>query len=337
MRVSNLLTGVLGALLASNQPEALSNVVTQATGISVSAVATNDPVEQELQKIEDEDDASQEEIDGWIKENQEFAAKGAAIPQAEMNRRIRERLDGIRKQYQDFIQRHPENARARVLYASFLDDLGDEDGEYEQLLKARDLDASIPAVWNNLGNYYGEHGPTTNAFICYEKAIQLDPHESVYYQNFGTTVYLYRKDVKEFYHINEQQVFDKAMLLYSNAMKMDPTNFNLATDVAQTYYGIKPLRINDALVAWTNALKLAHDDVEREGVYIHFARVKMLAGQYAQAHQQLEAVTNPMYAEMKRRVGRAINDHENPEQVTNPPAAVPPDTKPQTNSTPVSE
>ncbi len=322
----------MGALLASNQPAALSNAVAQATGISVSAASTNNPVEQELEKIEEDDDASQEEIDGWIKQNQQFAATGAAIPNAEMNRRIREKLDGIRKEYQDFIQRHPDNARGRVLYGSFLEDLGDEDGEFEQLLKARDLDPSIPAIWNNLGNYYGEHGPTTNAFACYEKAIQLDPTESVYYQNFGTTVYLYRKDVKEYYHINEQQVFDKAMLLYSNAMKMDPTNFNLATDVAQTYYGIKPLRINDALVAWTNALKLAHDDVEREGVYIHFARIKMLAGQYAQAHQQLDAVTNGMFTDMKRRVARAINDREHPEQVTNPPAAAPLDTKPQTNS-----
>lgn len=332
MAVSNLLIGVLGAMLASNQPAALSNLVTQTTGITVSAIDTNNPTQQELEKIEQADDDTHEEVDGWIRENQEFAAKGAAIPAAELNRRIRERLDQVRTNYTDFIQRHPDYAPARIAYASFLDEIGEEDAGYEQLLKARDLDPKLPSVWNQLGNYYGENGPTTNAFVCYEKAIQLDPTESVYYQNFGTTVYLYRKDVKEFYHINEQQVFDKAMLLYSNAMATDPTNFDLATDVAQTYYGIKPLRVNDALVAWTNALNLAHDEIEREGVYIHFARVKMLAGQYAQAKQQLEAVTNPMYADMKRRVARAINDREHPEQSTNQPAAAPPAAKPQTNS-----
>jgi tetratricopeptide (TPR) repeat protein len=315
--VSNLLIGVLGAMLASNQPAALSNLVTRTTGINVSAINTNDPVEQELEKIEDADDNTHGEIDGWIRENQDFAAKGAAIPNAELNRRIRERLDQVRTNYTGFIQRHPNYAPARVAYASFLDEIGDEDGGYDQLLKARDLDPNLPSIWNQLGNYYGEHGPTTNAFVCYEKAIQLDPTESVYYQNFGTTVYLYRKDVKEFYHINEQQVFDKAMLLYSNAMKMDPTNFELATDVAQTYYGIKPLRINDALVAWTNALKLAHDEIEREGVYIHLARITMLAGHYDQAQQQLDAVTNEMYSAMKQRVARAIDQREHPD--TNEP------------------
>jgi tetratricopeptide (TPR) repeat protein len=320
--VSNLLIGVVGALLATNQPAALSNLVTQTTGITMTAIDTNNPVELELEKIEDEDDTAQAEIDGWIRENQEFAAKGAAIPNAELNRRIRERFDSIRNGYDDFIKRHPDYAPARVAYASFLDDLGQENAGYEQLLKAKDIDPKLPSVWNQLGNYYGENGPTTNAFVCYEKAIQLDPTESVYYENFGTTVYLYRKDVREFYHLTEQQVFDKAMALYAKAMATDPTNFNLATRVAQSYYGIKPLRTNDALVSWSNTLKLAHDEIEREGVYIHLARIKMLAGQYAQAQQQLDAVTNEMYAELKRRVARAINDREHPD--TNAPVADPP-------------
>ena len=319
MAVSNLLIGVLGALVATNQPAALSNLVTQTTGVSIAAVSTNNPVEQELEKIEEADDAAAAEVDGWIRQNQDFEAKGAGIPKAELNRRIRERFDASKKAYQDFIQKHPDYAQGRVAYASFLNDLGDEEGSFEQLLKARDIDPKIPAIWNNLANYYGEHGPLTNAFICYEKAIEIDPTEPVYYDNFGTTVYLYRKDVKEYYHINEQQVFDKALGLYQQAMKLDPTNFLMASDHAMTYYGIKPLRGPDALMAWTNALKLARDEVERQGVYIHFARLEAQTGDFADAHKRLDAVTNAMYTEMKRRVARSLNDKEHPEQATNEP------------------
>lgn len=320
-------------MVATNQPAALSNVLTQTTGISIPApVDTNSPVEREFLKIEDDDDAAQEEVNGWIKENQGFAANGKAIPPAEMNRRIRARFDVIRKEYEDFISRNPNHARARVAFASFLEDIGDEDTELNQLLKARELEPTLPSAWNQLGNYYGEHGPTTNAFICYEKAIQLDPAESVYYQNLATTVYLYRKDVKEFYHINEQQVFDKAMALYAKAMAMDPTNFELACDVAQSYYGIKPLRTNDALVSWTNALTLARDDVDREGVYIHLARINMLAGRYAISQKFLDAVTNNMYDLLKGRLVRNLNEREHPELVTNNPVPSPAVAPPQTNS-----
>jgi tetratricopeptide (TPR) repeat protein len=323
--VSNLLIGVLGALVATNQPAALSNLVNQTTGISITAVDTNSPVEKELQKIEDDDDAAAAEVDGWIRENDKFAAQGAAVPQAELNGRIRARFEPSRKAYEDFIRRHPNYARGRIAYASFLHDMGDEDGEMAQLLKASEIDPTIPSIWNNLGNYYGEHGPLTNAFVCYEKAIQLDPTEPVYYQNFGTTVYLYRKDVKEFYHINEQQVFDKALALYDKATKLDPTNFLLASDVALTYYGIKPLRTNDALVAWTNALNLASDESDREGVYLHLARIKISAGRFAEAQSHLDSVTNPMYNDLKRRLTRNLNEKEHPETVTTepPPAASP--------------
>lgn len=319
MGVSNLLIGVLGALVATNQPAALSNLVNQTTGITVAAINTNDPVEQELSKIEDDDDAASAQVDGWIRENQEFAAKGAGIPDAELNHRIRERFDICKRAYEDFIKRHPRYAQARVAYASLLHDLGEEDAECDQLLKAREIDPTIPSIWNNLGNYYGEHGPMTNAFICYEKAIQLEPTESVYYHNFGTTVYLYRKDVREYYHINEQQVFDKAMALYASAMKYDPTNFNLATDVAESYYGIKPMRTNDALASWTNALNLARDEIDREGVYIHLARVNIQIGRFAPAQHFLDDVTNAMYGDLKHRLQRNLNEKE----ATNSPVAEP--------------
>lgn len=321
--MSNLLIGVLGALVATNQPAALSNLVSQTTGISVSVpnTSTNSPAEQELEKIESNDDDAMAEIDGWIRQNDQFAAQGAGLPPSQMKKRINDRIAPIRKAYEDFIKKYPDYADGRVAYASFLDSIGDDDAEYAQLLKATEVNPKLPSAWNNLGNYYGEHGPITNAFISYEKAIQLDPNEPVYYHNFGTTVYLFRKDVREYYHIQEQQVFDKALDLYAHATKLDPTNFALASDVALTYYGIKPLRTNAALAAWTNALDLAQNEQDREGVYLHLARLQIAAGNFAEAQARLDAVTNPMYNDLKKRLTRNLNQKEHPETVTNEPPA----------------
>jgi tetratricopeptide (TPR) repeat protein len=129
-------------------------------------------------------------------------------------------------------------------------------------------------------------------------------------------VYLYRTDVKEFYHINEQQVFDKSIALYHKAMQLDPDNFSLALEYAEGYYGIRPFRTNEALVAWTNVLKIAHDDLERETVYIHLARTKMLTGRFAEARAQLNLVTNAQNAHLKHILEDAINWWQN--QATNP-------------------
>ncbi|HUB87230.1 MAG TPA: hypothetical protein VMB22_05015 [Verrucomicrobiae bacterium] len=317
--MSNLTIGVLGALLATNQPQAVSNLVQQDTGVSVSIPNPDDPEQMALQKVMADDDAALAEVDSWIRENDAFAAQGGGEPREELNQRIKTQLDSIRKEYEDFLQRYPNDARGHLAYGSFLNEIGDEDTAAAQIEIAARLDPKNPAAWNNLANYYGEHGPLTNAFADYAKAIDLNPDEPVYYQNLATMVYLYRKDAEKYYGLSEQQIFDKALALYQKAVRLDPDNFPLATDYAETYYGIRPLRTNDALVAWTNALKIARNDVEREGVYIHLARIKTLAGLYNEARAQLDAVTNSNYADLKKLLERNIAERE--EVPTNSAAA----------------
>ena len=308
--MTNVLVGLLGALLATNQPAAVSNFVTQTTGLAVSLPDANDPVEKEFHKLTANDDVALAEVDAWIRENEQFAQKGGGIQAEVLNARIRARFVPLKQAYEDFLARHPEHARARLAYGSFLDETKDEEGAVEQYEKARQTDPKNPAAWNQLANYYGHRGPVKKAFEYYAKAIELDPTEAVYYQNLGTTVYLFRKDAREYYDIDEQQVFTKALALYQQARKFDPDNFALAQDVAQTYYGIRPVRTEEALNAWTNALKIATTDIEKEGVHLHLARFKLNADRFAEAHQHLDLVTNVLYTDLKNRLLRNLKEHE---------------------------
>ncbi len=329
--MNDLLIGVLGALLATNQMSAVSNVVHQKTGLAVNVPDKNDPVEKEYQKLLEEDDTAQAEVDKWIKEDQQFKEKGAGIQSGTLRGRILQRFEPVKKGYDDFLKRHPNHSRARLAYGSFLSDIGEEDAGREQCEKARDLDPKNPSPWNNLANYYGHNGPVAKAFECYEKAVELNPNEPVYYQNFATTVYLFRQDAAAHFKITEQQVFEKAMGLYRKALELDPDNFLLATDFAQSYYGYKPPKIGnaetdrktadkfteDALAAWRVALKLARDDVERQGVYIHFARIQINAGRFEGARKNLELVTNEMFNATKKNLFKKMNRLDGPEAGTN--------------------
>ncbi len=308
--MSDLTIGLLSALLATNQPTAISNVIQQQTGITVPVANENDPAEKELRVVMQGDDAAQAEVNDWISTNNIAATN--TVAKVQFRQRIMSRFDEVRQSYEHFLRNHPDSAHGFLAYGSFLNDIGDEDGAQVQYENSKQLDPKNPAVWNNLANYYGEHGPITNAFSYYTEAIRLNPSEPVYYQNFATTVYLYRTDVKEFYHLNEQQTFDKALGLYKQAMSLDPSNIVLATDYAESYYGIKPLRTNDALVAWTNAFNIAQDENEREGVRVHLARVKISAGFYDDAQAELDAITNASFTEMKIHLERSLADHKNP-------------------------
>ena len=307
--MNDLTIGLLGALLATNQPLAVSNVIQQQTGVAVEVAA--DPVAQELRDVMVTDDAAQSDVNDWVHafDAQTHTNKTAEVEA--LNKRILARFDDVRHGYEKFLRNHPDHARGFLAYGSFLNDIGDEDGAKTQYDNSKQLDPKNPAVWNNLANFYGEHGELTNAFAGYSEAIRLKPDEPVYYQNFATTVYLYRKDAREFYSLDEQQVFDKALGLYKQAMQLAPGDFVLATDYAESYYGIKPLRTNDALVAWTNAMNIAHTDAERQGVELHLARVKIASGLFDEARAHLATVTNAAYADLKNRLTRSLADHEN--------------------------
>ena len=89
-----LLIGLLGVLVAASPLAAATNFV---AGPHQSAARHRRQramiaAEKEYKKLLEADDAAQAEVDQWIRENDEAAAKGAGVPSADLKRRIRRAL-----------------------------------------------------------------------------------------------------------------------------------------------------------------------------------------------------------------------------------------------------
>jgi len=283
-----------------------------------------DAVQEEYQRLLEMDDAALEEVDRWIQEESAQRSEGVGLTDTTLKARILERLRPVRKAYETFLERHSDHARAHLAYGSFLSEIGEHDLAVEHMEKARTLEPGNPAAWNNLANYYGHRGPIRKSFEYYAKAIELNPQEPVYYQNLAVCVYLFRPDAKEFYNLDEPEVFEKALGLYRKAMELDPANFVLATDYASSFYGMRPTSgvdpefrqtktlelANRAIPAWEEVLKLATDELQRQGTLIHLARNKLLAGRTADARVDLKSVTNEVYQAIKSRILKNIAKEE---------------------------
>ena len=264
----------------------------------------------ELREIEAADDKAQAEVDGWSRENDALKTKPGAQDEAQLQERIAKRVAPVRKAYEDFLKRYPENATAHLLFGSFLNDRHEERAAQVQWEKALELDPRNPATYHNLACRYAESGPVDKAFAYFSRAIELGPAESVYSHSFADTLFVLRREAAAYYRVTEQEIYTKALLLYSNALRLDPTNFALARDFAQTYYPIKPLPVEAALAAWTNAQRIAREEADREDACIHLARVKMLAGRFADARLQLENVTNDVWLKSKTTLLQHIAERE---------------------------
>jgi tetratricopeptide (TPR) repeat protein len=323
--VNDLLVGVLTALLATNSPTTVSNWLIARPTISTSRldtaksspVPTNSPADLALKRVMELDDQSRAEIDDLITQSSTNSLANSDQP---LKARVQAKLAPVRRAYEDFVQLYPNHAKGRSAFGAFLSDSDDEEGSYVQWLKAKELNPQDPAAWNNLANLYGHRGPVTNAFFHYAKAIELNPWESTYYHNLATTLYLFRADGAKVLKKDVTAVMHDAMALYRRALELDPTNFILAADFAQSYYGFPQPKsgdpkadllartklADDALRAWTNAFRVARDDIERQGVQIHFARLNITAGRYDIARQAMAAITNTMYDVTKKALESKI-------------------------------
>lgn len=277
------------------------------------------PTETEFYRIMEMDNQARGEIDEWNLEEMERIQKGEPSSLT-LRAKIRQRLEPIHAAYKDFISKHPRHAGAHLAYGSFLYELGEESQAVEYWEKGRQIDPENPAAWNNLANYYGHSGSIKKAFEYYQKAIDLNPQESVYYHNFGTSVYLFRKDAKEHFDIDEQAVFDKALELYGKATALSPDDFLLASDVAMTYYGIQPPRYEEHLKAYEKALRLARDEIERQGIYVHLARIHINSGNPEAARSYLEQINHEIYQALKTRIENKFERQFGPQPETPEPA-----------------
>jgi tetratricopeptide (TPR) repeat protein len=319
--VNELLLGALSALLSTNPVLAASNALARTTGIAVPVVNPADPVELEYQRLLAADDDAQAEADEWIKEAEGKPGSTAALT---LPARIKQRFEPVEAGYTDFLRRHPGHTRARLAYASLLGDLGRYDESVAQMEKARELDPANPVPWNNLADHFSHFGPARKCLEYFAKAAELAPQEPLYRINLATAVAVFRVDARELFGLpDDQAVLRKALELYREARKLRPSDFKLATDIAQMYYLLEipagedaaararaDRLFQEAMQAWQEAERLARDDLDREGVALHKARLAGMYGRFAEARQFLQAVSHPGLADLKARVARGVEHKE---------------------------
>lgn len=308
--MTDVLTGALSLLLTLNPPQGLLPASVEKTNGSL-VMSTNDPLAIEFQALLKADDEATDTVDKWI----EALPDGAEVS-PELKKQIDAHQDKVIRRYEAFLVKYPAHAPAVIAYGSFLGDIGDELGMVTKWEKARLMDPSSPAVWNNLAGHYAHQGPIEKGFTYMEKAIELNPKEAQYWHSLGTITFLFRLDAQKHFKTNEQGVFEKAFQFYDRALALRPFDFKLATDVAQTWYGVRTLPaqsteiarqtevkiVESGLKAWTNAFRLASNDLEKEGIRLHFARWQIRSGRWAEARTNLDLVLDPSHAALKSRL-----------------------------------
>ena len=226
---------------------------------------------------------------------------------------IEQRLIPVRAAYEDFLAKNPSHTPARNAYASFLGHTRNQQGAISQWEIALELDPKSAVAWNNLGVHFGnlaiqlkQAEPAQRAIASYAKAVEVAPREPLYLHNFATAIALFRDAAAAHFKIDYPQVLERSLEFYRKALALDPKRFQLASELAETYHDIHPIRLEEARYAWARALEIARDDSDREWVIFQLALLEANAGDLVTARQQFAKASGKHYAELHRRLAKAL-------------------------------
>ena len=269
-------------------------------------------VESELQTIFTADNAALSEITKWIEENNTLI-RTDSIRRDQLAQLIRMRLDRVRKQYLAFLKQHPKHARAHAAYGSFLAHLDDQQGALRELKASAKFGPFNAAVHNNIATHLGtiavesgRHAHVGELLETYQKAIRLAPRVPLYRHNYTIALSLFQKQAAAHLKCTPREVTEEALKQITEALRLDPNNFEIAADLAETHHDFKPLPREQTLTAWKHAATLATTDDERGWAELQMAIVNIETNHFKEAKQHLEKVNVEIYARLKQRLLSAI-------------------------------
>jgi len=280
--------------------------------ISCSPISRAAEIEEEFKAILAEDNRALTEITKLIERNPRIIQSDSAQRDL-MAADIRARLNRVRTLYSDFLRKHPDHTRARIAFGSFLTHLDDRQGAENQWRKALDNNPSNAAALNNIATHIGaiavQNKLTTRipeAFDALEKAIRLSPKEPLYRHNLATLLSLYRKIAAKHYRKSEKAITLRAITQLQVAAELSPEDFEIASDLAETYHDLSPIPLEKALKAWGRARDKAARVPEQDWTLLQRAILLASHDRLKEAETMLDAMDKQSHPDLSRKLRQAI-------------------------------
>ncbi len=264
--------------------------------------------EAEFPALCERDQEARKDMSNWLRETSARDEHLTDRTPRFLSQRMEHRVQLVSKAYMDFLTRHPGHAAVSSLHNTFTNDMAEMLEVIRQWEDARVAVPLSPAPWNQLAHDLIHHGRAGDAFVCFEKSLDLSPREAVYFSDYATALLLYRTDAMSHYRLSETELFERVLLTYRRGLKLEPESYEHAANYAQTFYAIKPARPADGMAAWETALKLATNEAERGEALTHLARHAIHTGKLGMARLYLDLVHEPHLDAIKETLLRRLDE-----------------------------
>ncbi|HTZ20353.1 MAG TPA: hypothetical protein VMC06_05680, partial [Opitutaceae bacterium] len=278
---------------------------------SESASATR-PVEPPAVPAKAEPSPAQRELQALITRQQLLLATAATKENTpnfdEQN--LRGKMQDLVFDYEDYLKKYPNLAAGYAAYGVLLGKIDMRRQSAAMLLKANQLDSSLPIVKNQLGNYLAEEGKPLEAVNYFLAAIKLDPNEPLYHYQLGTLLTEARDD---FLKSGEwpRPALDRAMHeAFRRAAELAPDRIEFTYRYGESFYDLEKPDWDAALKYWGALEERLKPGIEQETVRLHAANILIKQGKFDLARTLLATVTAAPLARQKEKLVAQLPETE---------------------------
>ena len=221
---------------------------------------------------------------------------------------FRAQVQSLTHDYELLLRDNPKFAMGYAAYGYLLGKVDMRKEAAAMLLKANQLDADIPLVKNQLGNYLAEEGKPLEAAPYFLAAIKLAPNEPLYHYQLGTLLAEARDD---FLKSGEwtRVALDQAMLnAFKRAAELAPERFEFNYRYAEAFYDLEKPDWDAALKAWSALEEKAPTAIERQTMRLHAANILLKLGKRDHATALLATIDEPSLQGQKQKLVAQLDD-----------------------------
>ena len=176
-----------------------------------------------------QEDPATRDLKRLVDRQRVLLTRAAAAEDAVEVEDVREPLQRLVFEYEDYLRKYPDVAAGYASYAMLLGNpLIDERRRAAALLvRANQLDSDLPLVKNQLGNYLAEEGRPLEAINYYLAATRLEPKEPLYHFQIGTLLSAARDDFLKSGEWSRAALYRAMLDAFRLAAELAPENIPL--------------------------------------------------------------------------------------------------------------
>lgn len=283
-------------------------LIRESSLLSIRAAFTWDPVDREMHRLVASQKREIERISSWQLDNDLFYeyAQENNLDDPDYGVEVKKAIARMRLGYESFVIRHADHVLGRIAYGDYLEQIEDYPGATAQWAIAMKLDPLLAAAWERQARVAIGNEDFNGTLDSFSQAIELEPDNWNYHYRVAAIVLGNLEMAAAHYHEEPNQSATRAISHYRQALSYNPSNFQLASELAFAYAKLSPPNYDASMAAWEHTARCAYDDTDLEGVYLSMAQVSIDAERFDTARKLIARSSLPNFRRQRALLLRKI-------------------------------